>query len=233
LFFLVPEAGVAFTTRPGGFSDGPYKGLNLSYYTGDDRACVTANRLAVSRALGISPEWASVNQVHGTRTVRADASDPAGLGERDADAIVTSVAGLPIAVLVADCLPIALVGTNSSSVVHAGWRGLCSGVIESAVEELGETEPRAWIGPSVGPCHYQVGPRVIERFRAAYPESPVFWEGSEADMRFDLAAAGRWVLRKAGAVVEDHEPVCTSCDERFFSYRREGNTGRQAVLVWR
>jgi YfiH family protein len=171
--------------------------------------------------------------VHGSRTVRADGNSPPSLSHRDADAIVTSVSNVPLAVLVADCLPIALVGRDSSSAVHAGWRGLCAGVIESALSAMGEAAPRAWIGPSVGPCHYQVGAEVIERFRAAYPDSPEFWASTEAGIRFDLPAAGRWVLRRAGASVDDGEPLCTACDERFFSYRREGNTGRQAVLVWR
>lgn len=194
---------------------------------------MSANRLAVSRALGICPEWASAHQVHGGRTIRAHAETAASLSQHDADAIVTSASNLPMAVLVADCLPIALVGRDSSSVAHAGWRGLCSGVIESALATVGESGPRAWIGPSVGPCHYQVGAEVIERFRTAYPESPKLWKATEDGIFFDLPAAGRWVLNRAGAVVEDQEPVCTVCDERFFSYRREGTTGRQAVLVWR
>lgn len=194
---------------------------------------MSANRLAVSRALGISAEWACAHQVHGSRTVRANAGTASSLSRHEADAIVTSDSSLPLAVLVADCLPIALVGQDSSSVVHAGWRGLCSGVIESALAAVGEAAPRAWIGPSVGPCHYQVGREVIDRFRAAYPESPKFWKTTDDGNFFDLPAAGRWVLRTAGAVVEDHQPVCTVCDERFFSYRRDGTTGRQAVLVWR
>jgi polyphenol oxidase len=194
---------------------------------------VSANRLAVSRALDIPGRWACARQVHGNRTVRADGQRVIELSHQDADAIVTSVPGLPLAVLVADCLPIALVGRRSSSVIHAGWRGLCAGVIESAVKAMGERAPRAWIGPSVGPCHYQVGAEVIDKFHAAYPHSPAFWEGTGADTRFDLTAAGRWVLKSCGVTVEDHKPVCTACDERFFSYRREGTTGRQAVLVWR
>lgn len=224
---------MAFTTRTGGSSEGPYGGLNLSYSTGDEPDRVSANRYSVSRALGIPDQWFCTRQVHGNRTVRADHKSAMALSNHDADAIVTTVSNRPMAVLVADCLPIALAGRDSSSVVHAGWRGLCSGVIESAVSILGEARPRAWIGPSIGPCHYQVGAEVIERFRAAYPDSPTFWHSTEAGTFFDLPAAGRWVLKMAGAVVEDQDLVCTSCDERFFSYRRDGTTGRQAVLVWR
>lgn len=194
---------------------------------------MTANRRAVSQALEIPSDWAAVHQVHGAQTVKVERGSVDELTARDADAIVTSAAGLPLAVMIADCLPIALQGEASSGVVHAGWRGLCSGVIDSAVEALAEPRPRAWIGPSIGPCHYEVGREVVERFKSSYAGSPTFWEDGHRGIRFDLRAAARWVLRIAGAVVDDDDPPCTACDQRFYSYRRDGETGRQAGLVWR
>jgi polyphenol oxidase len=233
---LVPpgRGGVAFTARPGGVSVGPYAGLNLGTRTGDDPGHVAANRRAISRALGIPDQWASVTQVHGNRVVVADPENLMDLAALEADAIVTGSPNLPLAVMAADCLPIALTGSERSAVVHVGWRGLCRGVIEAAFDTLGETSPSAWIGPSVGPCHFEVGPEVVEHFELTFPDSPCFWEKEGGRFRFDLRAACRWRLRAGGAVVDDQDPICTYCDDRFYSYRRDGGTtGRQAVLVWK
>lgn len=235
MLFLVPPrtAGVAFTTRLGGSSGGPYSGLNLGTATADDPDKVRANRERVARALGVSAEWVSLKQIHGTGVV--EVADLAGCGTgQEGDALSTSAPGIPLAVMAADCLPIALAGDETSAVAHAGWRGLCAGVLEAAVAKFAPGDPPvAWIGPSIGPCHYQVGAEVVDTFRSANPEAPEFWASDGDRFRFDLRAAARWVLRKAGAQVDDDDPPCTFCDSRFYSFRRDGETGRHAVVVWR
>ena len=246
---LVPSdvEGVVFTTRVGGVSAAPYASLNLGYSTGDARDAVAANRRTVSRALGIAVRWATTRQVHGSYVVEACGEDRQGSPTREADAIVTCDKGVPVVMLAADCVPIALVGPAASGVVHAGWRGLAAGAIASGVSAVrsaaGSQLPgspdgqdvRAWIGPCIGPCHYEVGPEVPELVARAAPHAPAFTRTTDGTTRFDLRAAARWLLEDAGATVADaDDPPCTWCDERFFSHRRDGGTtGRQAVVVWR
>jgi copper oxidase (laccase) domain-containing protein len=136
----------------------------------------------------------------------------------------------PVAVLVADCIPVAIVGSSRSAVAHAGWRGLVSGVLEEALKILDDEAPRAWIGPGIGPCHFEVGPELPGRFAESYPDAPSFSVGGT---HFDLPAATRWVLRSNGVEVSDDPVPCTYCDPSFYSYRRDGVTGRQAVVAWR
>lgn len=175
----------------------------------------------------------SLKQVHGTGVVEVLGAEDCEVG-RQGDALAVFAPGAPIAVMAADCLPVALVGSRSSAVAHAGWRGLCAGVLQAALDTFSQDDaPKAWIGPSIGPCHYQVGPEVVDAFSRSNPDAPRFWAADGDRFRFDLRAAARWVLRKAGAEVDDSEPPCTFCDSRFYSYRRDGETGRHAVVVWR
>lgn len=207
-------------------STGPYRGLNLATHTGDDAEAVDNNRRMVSRALGIGAEWATLTQVHGCRAVVASEVIEEG------DAMVTSAGAPPAAVLVADCIPVALVGSTRSGVAHAGWRGLSAGVIEEALKLLGES-PRAWMGPAIGSCHFEVGSEVAGGFAAAYPDAPDFGSEKNGKLYFDLPGAARWVLRSLGVDVDDDPVPCTVCDPNLYSYRRDGVTGRQAVIVWR
>jgi YfiH family protein len=196
--------------------------LNLTTSTGDDPDAVAANRRRVSDALGIPEQWATLNPVHGCRAVLA--TDPALEG----DALITD-GPRPVAVLVADCIPVAIVGRSRSAVAHAGWRGLVSGVVEEALKILDDQELKAWIGPGIGPCHYEVGPELPRRFAESYPDAPSFSIGNH----FDLPGATRWVLRCNGVEVGEDPVPCTFCDPNFYSFRRDGVTGRQAVVVWR
>lgn len=184
----------------------------------------------MARALDIPAEWTSLKQVHGAEVVEVVGMQSGG---GHGDALHTAAVETPIAVMAADCLPVALVGDGSVAVAHAGWRGLSAGVLDSVVASLDGDQPEAWIGPSIGPCHYQVGEEVVAAFSKAYPGAPEFWTADGSHFRFDMRAAARWVLRMAGARVEDYDPPCTFCDQRFYSYRREGETGRHAVVVWR
>ena len=217
----------------GGDSGGPYSGLNLGIATKDDPAKVRANRQRVARTLGISAEWMSLKQVHGTGVVEVTGQQGCDVG-RQGDALATRASGIPLAVMAADCLPVALIGSETRAVAHAGWRGLCAGVLQAAVKMFAAGDrPVAWIGPSIGPCHYQVGAEVVDAFRSANPASPDFWTPDDGRFLFDMRAAARWVLRRSGAEVHDYDPPCTYCDSRFYSYRRDGETGRHAVVVWR
>lgn len=226
------RAGVAFTSRPGGLSEGPFAGLNLATHTGDDPVHVRVNRQMVSEVLGVDAQWAVPRQVHGSRAVPAS-SLKLGMDD-EADAVTADLPGVPTAVMVADCIPLALVGGERSTVAHAGWRGLCAGVIEQAVESNGDEDLEAWIGPCIGPCHFEVGPEMVDTFRRAYPAAPRFWDRPGGKLHFNLPAAARWVLGQAGVCVLDRDdPPCTFCDPNLYSFRRDGVTGRQAVLVWR
>jgi hypothetical protein len=264
---LVPSdvEGVVFTTRVGGVSAAPFASLNLGYSTGDAPGAVAANRRTLSRALGIESCWAMTRQVHGGRVVEATTDDCRRPPTREADGIFTRDTSVPVVVLAADCVPIALVGPAASGVVHAGWRGLAAGAIASGVAAVqaagsvlrcapdamrnvipmpdgsdGSRGPdgaavRAWIGPCIGPCHYEVGPEVAEQVARSAPQAPAFTTTIGGTTRFDLRAAARWLLEDAGATVAGaDDPPCTWCDGRFFSHRRDrATTGRQAVVVWR
>jgi YfiH family protein len=244
-----PGAGVIFTARAGGVSAAPYDSLNLSLLTGDDPAAVQANRRAVAAAAGIAATWATARQVHGCQVhllAGRPAGEPPGPGDPRgpdpaADAVIASRPGQPVAVFTADCVPIALVGEGVVGAVHAGWRGLCAGVVASAAGACrglaGRGSVQAWLGPCIGPCCYEVGDDVLAAFAAAYPAAPGCTERVGRRRFFDLRAAACHALAEAGmALAGDAEPPCTSCDLRFFSHRRDGRdgrpTGRQALVAW-
>jgi polyphenol oxidase len=223
LAIALPGGTALFTTRRGGVSEGPYASLNLGLKTDDDAGRVRANREKVARLVG--GRVAQPHQVHGTRVV---AADPDAERPPDADGQVTAEPGIAPAVLVADCLPVALVAPEGVGMLHAGWRGLAGGLIDEgvrALRALGATRVAAAIGPGAGPCCYEVGPEVHAAFGIADPP----------DRRIDLKAIARERLAAAG-VDEVHDcGLCTMCEpERFFSHRRDGGvTGRQAGVAWR
>ena len=224
------ETGVVFTARNGGESAGPYRWLNLGAFTGDSVETVHRNRRIISHALGISPQWRWARQVHGAAVV-----EPAGEQIPDADALVATGASV-LAVFTADCMPIAIKGENGFAAIHAGWRGLTSGVIEAGISALRRRDKgdlKAWIGPSIGPCHYEVGNDVAEALRARYPGAPGLTSAGRGRFTLDLRSAARRVLEEGGVQIDGSAPPCTYCDDRFFSHRRENPTGRQAVLVFR
>jgi purine-nucleoside/S-methyl-5'-thioadenosine phosphorylase / adenosine deaminase len=217
------DGGTAlFTTRRGGVSEGPYASLNLGPWTDDDPAHVAANRARV-RALADGARLVQGHQVHGTRVV-VDADDV-----EDADGQVATAVGAAPIVLVADCLPIALVAPEAVAALHAGWRGLAGGIVAEGVATLrraGASRVAAAVGPCARACCYEVGDEV----RAAF---------GTTGRTLDLAQIAAGQLAAAG-VDEVHDTgSCTICatDEdgpRFFSHRRDGGvTGRQAGVVWR
>lgn len=212
---------VAFTCRHGGVSRGPYASLNLSGSVGDDKDAVARNRMLVEEACGFAPDSITLlKQVHEATVVEVPAGSCGVIGE--GDALITD-GGATVGVLTADCVPVLLAGRERVAAVHAGWRGLVAGVIEAALAKV-EPVVAAWVGPSIRACCYEVGDDVRDAFRAA---------GLPGVGRttVDPVEAAVAVLCRSGVdevVTSDH---CTSCDDRFFSYRRDGTCGRQGAFI--
>ena len=219
----------AVTIRRGGNSQDPYAELNLATHVGDDEQSVADNRQLLCDELQLQREPYWLDQVHGSRVVEAESE----LLPR-ADGIVTSQPGHPIAILVADCLPILMCDKQGTCIgaVHAGWKGLADGVIGSMVDKLGsDRQLIAWLGPAIGPCHYEVGSDVIEAFEDGAGLSVTQVE--ESHWKMDLWETATHQLQQLGVHEIHGGGICTHCHERdFFSYRRDGVTGRNAALIW-
>jgi len=228
------------TTRLGGCSAPPYETFNLAHHVGDSASAVARNRDILASALppGVAVSWLS--QVHGTAVVEAGQGGPYPV----ADAQWSRHLGAACAVLTADCLPVLLCSVSGDAVAaaHAGWRGLLAGVLEATVEAMNTRpdEVLAWLGPAIGPAAFEVGPEVREAFLAAAnpsEESAVaacFRPNPERpDHCFaDLYALARVRLRALGVTRVFGGGLCTYSDaERFYSYRRDGQTGRMASLI--
>jgi YfiH family protein len=240
----MPGATAAFTTRLGGTSEAPFEALNLGILTEDRREAVVANRRLLAAALGFAPARIAVShQVHGAELI--DHADPMSLrcsfasyeeeeeqGRREeaaapeADGHVVATSGAAALVFVADCVPVALSGPDGVAMLHCGWRGLAAGIVAKGVAATGATD--AAVGPSIGPCCYQVGEEVLAAFDR-------LGEGIASDRMLDLPAVAGLLLAEAGVERIQTSGLCTSCEpELFFSHRRDrGRTGRQAGLVWR
>ncbi len=221
------------TTRGGGVSAGPYAGFNLASHVGDDEAAVAENRRRLRLTLRLPSEPAWLDQVHGTRVAVVP-----GRVSGSADAIVSFEQGAVCAVLVADCLPVFLASSDGDRVglAHAGWRGLAAGVIEAAVEALDCDPARlvAWLGPSIGPRVFEVGDEVRDAFVAEdHASTAAFAPGRDRRFFADLPALARRRLARSGVRSVHGGGLCTFSDPaRFYSYRRDGATGRMAALVW-
>ena len=220
---------VAFTTRVGGVSEGPFESLNLGRLSGDDVERVDENRRIACAALGADAERLALNhQVHSTRVVR---SAPGLRGEK-ADGLWTDEPGLPVLAMSADCLPIALARVTTQepavAVLHAGWRGLLDGIVAAGVEALGDGELAAAIGPGIGPCCYEVGEEVAQPYRDRFGDDILHGRN------LDLWTAAERALRAAGVAQVERFDRCTACEPAsFFSHRRDhGRTGRQGVLAY-
>jgi hypothetical protein len=229
----LPGARAAFSTRRGGHSSGPYESLNLGWLTEDDEGAVTRNREALRAQVG-APRLSFVHQVHGAevRRITSGTTDPPQRPRLDGQA--TDQSDLALCALTADCLPIAVAGLGGGRAVamlHAGWRGLATGVVAAgvaAVRELGDGgELYAAIGPGAGPCCYETGEEVHDAFADIA-------EAHHA-RNLDLKAIARHQLRAAGVAEVADIGVCTICSDPtlLFSHRRDhGVTGRQAGVAW-
>lgn len=223
------------TTRQGGVSAGPFASLNLATHVGDDPASVTENRRRLRAALALDAEPAWLDQVHGVDVTQIDETYA---GPVSADAAWTCLAGRACAIMSADCLPILFADDQGSCVAaaHAGWRGLAAGVLERTIASLPVPAFRlgAWIGPAIGPAAFEVGPEVHDAFRQSMAvPAGAFVPSSSGRYLCDLYALVRARLAMAGIARIHGGTHCTYADpEKFFSYRRDGECGRIATLVW-
>lgn len=231
------------TTRAGGCSLAPYDdgsgrgegGLNLGDHVGDDVVAVQRNRLIVRQQCPGDPVW--LKQVHGTQVVNAATVS----GVPEADASFTTQAGVVCAILTADCMPVLLCDRHGSVVAaaHAGWRGLAAGVLEntlSAMRGTGASDIMAWLGPAIGPQNFEVGADVVAAFARlglAAERAFVPLAGRPGKFLADLPQLTRCVLNKQDVTLLSGGNECTVSDaKRFYSFRRDGTTGRMASLIW-
>ncbi|MEN8179942.1 MAG: peptidoglycan editing factor PgeF [Pseudomonadota bacterium] len=229
-----PGVQAVITTRMGGVSQGPYASLNLGDHVGDEPVAVARNRAMLREQLGLpaDPHW--LTQVHGCRIAMAELTRPGC----EADGICTEQPGQICAVLTADCLPLLICDRQGERVcaVHAGWRGLAAGVIEAAIRKMGcpAADLLVWLGPAIGPGAFEVGEDVRQVFVA---------QSQAAEAAFEPIGSGRWLadiytlarqrLFRLGVGYVAGGEYCTVTDrKRFFSYRRDGVTGRMASLIW-
>ena len=227
-----PNVRALITTRAGGASRGVYAGLNLGLRSGDDSEDVARNRASLRQWLPAEPLW--LRQVHGSAVAEADTVE----GEAEADAAVARRPGRVCAVLTADCLPLLLCDEAGTTVaaVHAGWRGLCSGVIEQTLRAMDKPAQSllAYLGPAIGPAAYEVGAEVRAAFIDADAQADAaFAPGKPGKFYADLYALARQRLAHSGVTKVHGGDYCTCTErERFYSYRRDGATGRMASLIW-
>ncbi len=242
--WAAPATVVAVTTTRADGSNNPdngdISGFNLGF-VGANPEKVRADRGRLARALGSGLDFQWLQQVHGKQVAQAARNNPACR----ADAVYTTESNLACCVLTADCLPVffSSVRGDAVAVAHAGWRGLAAGVLENTVNSLpvAAHELLVWLGPAIGPCHFEVGPEVRDAFLSAatgISEAAVtncFRQGGGNDrLLADLYELARLRLKKLGVAAVSGGGLCTYCDpHRFYSYRREGVTGRMASVIYR
>jgi len=226
---------VTFSTRVGGVSEGDFASLNLGILTEDDPARVVVNRTRLCAAVDADPDGATMAwQRHGATVTRAQPRGivTPGTVYDHCDGLWSDEPGRAMLLLTADCMPIALARTNGQrpavEILHAGWRGLLAGIVGAGARALGGRRLAAAIGPSIGPCCYEVGEEVASPFREAFGDDVV------RDDKLDLWTAAERALRAAGVEHVDRFDLCTACNpDRFFSHRRDhGKTGRQGVIAY-
>lgn len=244
LTWLEPDwpvpAGVraACTLRSGGISSGPYTSLNLATHVGDDATAVAENRRRLRQALGLPSEPCWLQQVHGTQVVSCSTATPTQ-PVPVADAACTDDAGVVCVVMTADCLPVLLCSADGRSVaaLHAGWRGLAAGIIETTARHMPTPPALAWLGPALGVNAFEVGDDVRAAFLASNPAHAQSFRAGVVPGKWqaDLYGLARRILNNLGISVIQGGVHCTASEpERFFSYRRDGGTtGRMATLIWR
>jgi polyphenol oxidase len=229
-----PAVRAAFTLRAGGVSDAPYDSLNVGAHVGDAPANVAENRRRVCERLSLPAEPAWLEQVHGTDVIELAAMAP----QRPADAAITRQPRRVCVVQVADCMPVLFAARDASAVgiAHAGWRGLAAGVLEATVSRLSvlPADLVAWLGPAICAEHFEVGGEVREAFIARDAgAADAFAANARGRWQCDLAALVRRRLAALGITAVSGGAWCTHADRgRFFSFRRDGQCGRMAALIW-
>ncbi|CAE6885986.1 peptidoglycan editing factor PgeF [Vibrio sp. B1FLJ16] len=221
------------STRVGGFSTGSYQGLNLGAHVGDDSSVIEQNRnwLVQQANMPNAPVW--LNQTHST--VVAQVSEPTSQ-VLEADGVFTSSANVICSAMTADCLPVLLTNTQGTQVaaVHAGWRGLANGIVENALEMF-SGEVMAWLGPAIGSEAFEVGEDVLQAFMDFDPQAEQAFVPRDIKGKWfaDMSKLASQRLNKAGVTLVFDSGLCTYQNQQdFYSYRRDGVTGRQATFIW-
>jgi polyphenol oxidase len=219
------------TTRLGGMSSSPYDSLNLGDHVNDDPYHVASNRQLLASFVPTEPVW--MNQVHGIRVLDAAKSSCI----ESADAAFTTQKDIVCVTMTADCLPILLCNRQGTivSAIHAGWRSLCDGVIEATIEAMAVNSHTlmAWLGPAIGPEAFEVGEEVRAQFMEKDQQAASAFKLHGNQYLADLYQLARQRLNNAGVIQINGGGLCTYTDaSRFFSYRRDGVTGRMATLIW-
>ena len=231
--FSLSHIRACFTTRVGGYSETPWNSFNLAMHVGDDPGAVERNRALLKQTLHLpeDPYW--LNQTHGNRVTRID--DPPA--NRTADGSTSTTPGRVCAILVADCVPLLICDRAGGQVaaVHAGWRGLDAGIIAAAVDAF-SAEPAhlvAWIGPTIGASSYQVGTDMRQRFVSTNAETSAAFNQRGASWYMDLVGLACHQLECTGVGAINVSDHCVHRQsDLFYSYRRDGSTGRMAALIW-
>lgn len=223
------------STRHGGFSSAPYASLNMGDHVGDEPSLVIKNRAKFLYLAGLRTVGQWLHQVHGVHVV--DAKDDGKV--REGDAVMTDKPNMPCVVMTADCLPVFFTDKEGSkvAVAHAGWRGLAAGVLEQTITEMGlpANQLMAWLGPAISRHYFEVGPEVRREFVDQDLASDSAFQPdyhSRGKYFADLYKLARIRLEHAGLNDIYGGNYCTWHDDRFFSYRKEGTTGRMASMIW-
>lgn len=245
--FIIPEwpapanVRAVVTTRVGGVSVAPFDSFNLAFHVNDNAVAVVENRRKLLTALNEiapcgPPQW--LQQVHGTEVVDAF-SEPKIRAQNvpEADAVTTTHRGLPCVVMTADCLPVFFSDRNGNrvAVAHAGWRGLCHGILENTLARFtNPAEVMCWLGPAIGANAFEVGADVRDAFmKVDKSAASAFVAKANGKYYADIYELARQRLVKAGIGMISGGEMCTVSDsERFYSYRREQTTGRMASIIW-
>lgn len=231
-----PGVCAAFTLRTGGVSAPPYESLNLGAHVGDAPQAVAENRRRVRWRLALPAEPVWLEQVHGAQ-VQVLTAAPGGVPR--ADAAVTRERGVVCAIQVADCMPVLFASRDGAVIgaAHAGWRGLAGGVLEAALAALAcpAQDTVAWLGPAIGAESFEVGEEVRAAFLAADPAAAAaFVRNGRGRWQCDLGLLARQRLAAHGVAAVSGAGLCTVRDPaQFFSFRRDGRTGRMAALIWK
>ncbi len=240
----VPGVAAAMSTRAGGVSVGPFASLNISRAVGDEPAAVEENRWRFAAAIGARPVWPWL--VHGASVTRLEPGAP-DIAPAPADGVFTTASGLACTVTAADCMPVLFALRDGSAVgaAHAGWRGLAAGVLEATMQAMclatggAPSDVQAWLGPCIGPRQFEVGADVL----AAFGQRPDDADPERFVARLDPQGQPRWLahlprlaqdrLQAAGVTQISIDGTCTVEDaSRYFSFRRDGITGRMAAAIW-
>lgn len=228
-----PNVHAATTLRSGGTSQGFYNSLNPASHVGDNPEWVNQNRQIIKKLLNLPSEPVWLNQTHSNLAINAATS----LQPVSADASFTDQANVVCAVMTADCLPLLVCATGGSEIaaIHAGWRGLLDGVIDNTIAALQNRDILVWLGPAIGPECFEVGAEVRAAFLSKSVEySPAFKKFSQDTWLADIYHLARINLAALGIEKVFGGGFCTVTDEeRFYSFRRDKDTGRMATLIWR